>query len=172
MNKNEQSAGTKIEQRTTAESGTSASLEQNGLLSAAVQEGNKLMAEILGYKYHQYPDVYALPGWKIPQSKKIPEKLLYNGAIGKRPYLCRTTKEMKFHFSWDWQIPAFGRTAMAVKTLIPKLPNPEKNGKWYFRNLDKYEKATFCNEPFEGFKIILELIKWYNVAIKSYVGSR
>jgi hypothetical protein len=34
MNKNEQSAGTKDEQRTAAESGTSASLEQNGLLPA------------------------------------------------------------------------------------------------------------------------------------------
>jgi hypothetical protein len=35
MNKNELKAGTNDEQRTTAESGTSAGLEQNGLLSAS-----------------------------------------------------------------------------------------------------------------------------------------
>jgi hypothetical protein len=69
---------------------------------------------------------------------------------------------VKYHSSWDWQIPAFGQIALAVKTLIPKFPKPEENGRWYFRNLDKYEKAIFNNEPIEGHKIVAELLKWYN----------
>lgn len=69
------------------------------------EEGNKLIAEFLGYKYHLHPDVFALPGWKIPTDKMIPAKLLYDGGIGKRPYLARTTKQLKFHSSWDWLMP-------------------------------------------------------------------
>lgn len=72
------------------------------------------------------------------------------------------TDDLKYHSSWDCQIPVWSKIALSVKELIPKLPNPETNGRWYFRALSEYEKAIFNNEPIEGQKIIIELIKWYN----------
>jgi len=159
MQNKELKAGTTDDERTTTDISTSASLVQNGLLSDAGLNENKLVCEFIG--------------WKIESGMEDEKDPFYNEPY-KPGFIPRTIllSKFPFHSSWDWQIPVFGRIAMAVKTLIPKLPNPEKNGKWYFRNLDKYEKATFCNEPLEGFKIIVDLINWYNAEIKSYVGIR
>jgi hypothetical protein len=78
MQNNEQKAGTAAEKRTAADSIPSASLVQNGLLSAAlsVEEGNKLIAEFMDrnkafdprdkiYQYHSSWD------WLMPVVEKI-----------------------------------------------------------------------------------------------------
>ena len=69
--------------------------------------------------------------------------------------------KLKYHSSWDWQIPVWSKIALAVKTLIPKLKDAETNARWYFGLTRKYENAVFENTPEAGQKIIVELIKWY-----------
>lgn len=58
MNKNELQVGTTAEQRTTAESGTSVSLEQNGLLSALSPEESKWYERIKNKLFLSKRDYY------------------------------------------------------------------------------------------------------------------
>ena len=108
-------------------------------------QGNKLIAEFMGYKYHHHPDSFALPGWKIPSGKKIPEKFMNSGKIGIRPYLGRTTKDLLFHSSWDWQIPAWSKVAKSMKDLLPKLSDIEEQAMRYFR-METNRKFSVLNE--------------------------
>jgi hypothetical protein len=102
-------------------------------------EGNKLIAEFMGLKRNVNNKNYLYDKYWI------------------------SARGLKYHSSWDWQIPVYGKITLAVKTLIPKLPNPEENCRWYFRNLRKYENAIFNNEPIEGHKIVVEFINWYTL---------
>lgn len=83
MNKKELSAGTNDEQRTTADSIPSASLEQNGVLSAAlsIEEGNKLIAKFM--------DEYDLYHW------------------GRDPF--NEFLKASYHSSWDKLMPAVNK---------------------------------------------------------------
>jgi hypothetical protein len=87
MNKKELQAGTKDDKRTTADNSSSASLEQNGLLSDAVQEGNKLIAKFMGGKTWNN-DIFLFP-------------------VGESPleHQSEMAKYFKYHSSWDWLMP-------------------------------------------------------------------
>lgn len=82
MNKRNSSAETAADKRTAADSIPSASLEQNGVLSAAlsVEEGNKLIGEFMNHPF--------IKKWKRYNYK------------GEFPY-----KDLKYHSSWDWLMP-------------------------------------------------------------------
>jgi hypothetical protein len=86
MNKNEIQAGTTADKCTAADNSTSASLEQNGLLSAAlsVEEGNKLIAKFMDLEYFINHE-----GTHFVFKK---DKTL--------PYLIP-----RYHQSWDWLMP-------------------------------------------------------------------
>jgi len=65
-----------------------------------INHKNEAMAKFLGYKY--YPVLIVnnerlrIPGWKLHDNPFI-EKLDKQGI-----YLCRVTKDMRFHESYDW----------------------------------------------------------------------
>lgn len=103
-----------------------------------VAEGNKLIVKFMGLE--------------LIEAKDINE----HTNVNKYCYFPR------YHSSWDWQIPVWSKIAKQVKELLPKLPNPEPKIKNYFSQTRLYENAVFNNEPEEGQKIIVELIKFYN----------
>lgn len=108
----------------------------------SVIEGNKLIAEFYAEKREGMPpNLYYRKG------------NLFSGFL---------IKDAAYHISWDWQVPAWAKIALAVKTLLPKLADVEDQAKWYFRMVSKYEEAVFQNKPENGQKIIVELINWYN----------
>ena len=80
--KKELQAGTADKQRTAADNSTSASVEANPMLSAAlsVEEGNKLIGEFMNHPF--------IKKWKRYNYK------------GEFPY-----KDLKYHSSWDWLMP-------------------------------------------------------------------
>lgn len=91
----------------------------------------------------------------------------FNNAKGQTvipDHICKDyfSDDLKYHSSWDWQIPVWGKIGLFVKTIIPKMDEPYEHARWYFGLVTKYEKAVFQNNPESGQKIILELIKWYN----------
>ncbi len=57
-------------------------------------EENKLIAEFMGYKYFPYSKgSVGIPGWKKHENSHLK---IGNG------YLCRATKDIYYHSSWDW----------------------------------------------------------------------
>lgn len=125
-------------------------LAQNRLLSAALSVGNKLIAEFDGWKFHDSDDFYF---------------------ASKEDLYIRWGTDLEYHSSWDWQIPVWGKVALAVKNLLPKLKDVENQARWYFRQCRLYEIAIFQNNPEKGQLVIIELLKWYNGNAVS-VGSR
>lgn len=113
-----------------------------------IQEGNKLIVEILGGKYigkdriggHDY-DMYNLPA-------SFPVKLSTPDEFGmKRTGYCG------FNSQWDWIIPAW----IKLRGLLD--PNNEDQGKW----LDRLGFALYsASEPSMFFDHIVCALKWYN----------
>ena len=68
-------------------------------------EGNKLLAEFLGYKYypHNHPDLKNSrdAGWKL--NIKASSMLKQNPLLGlpREAYLCRHHKGLKYHSDWN-----------------------------------------------------------------------
>ena len=80
-----------------------------------------------------------------------PELLLAN----KRWFL---PEELKYHSSWDWQIPVWSKVA----ALSQKLAMTEELATRHNKLCDKYEEAVFQNNPEKGQQLIVEFIKFYN----------
>lgn len=78
-----------------------------------IREGNKLMAEFLGYKYHGYPDSSELAGWRKPTEpgKRIALKLIKRGPIGECFYLCRSHNDLRFYNEYSWLMPVVEKIA-------------------------------------------------------------
>jgi hypothetical protein len=104
-----------------------------------VLEGNKLIALFMGKKI--------VNNWVQLGDK-------YNGEYD--------ISLLKYHSSWDSQIPAYSKIAHVLKELLPQLPNPETKIKYYFQQERLYQNAVFDNEPQAGQKVIVSLIKLYN----------
>jgi hypothetical protein len=59
-------------------------------------EGNKLIAEFMGYSYYPHTREETLPGWRKEKSHpKI-----------SRTYLARVHKNLDYHRSWEWLMTA------------------------------------------------------------------
>lgn len=138
-------------------------------------EGNKAIAEFMGYIYHPHPDRFALPGWKVPNDKPFIEKLMRIGTIGKRPYLCRTSKEIQFHTSWDWLMPVVEKINKDGSFKVRILFNANGTNGIYGCYIDKVEWVNnylqderisgYSNieNPIESvYKAIIKFINWYN----------
>lgn len=150
MNKNELSAGTAAEKRTEVESIPSASLVQNGVLSAAfsVEEGNRLIVEFLGYKKKAFLEGYA-------------GTFFYKG----RERFCQIGM-MKYHSSWDWLMPVVEKIN---KTLEPLTVSLTVTTAGVF--LTKIHNAICEVDIKLAHSEIVSAIKWYNDNAVS-VGSR
>ncbi len=79
-----------------------------------ILEGNKLIAEFLGYKYFGHNDLKkragTMPGWSrngVVNPKR-------NGNIGDG-WLCRSHNELRFYNSWDWLMPVY-KKALTLNT--------------------------------------------------------
>lgn len=63
----------------------------------SIEEGNKLIATFMGYKYYPHPEQY--PGWR----KEINISISKLGGPKYRPdILCRTTREIPYFNSWNY----------------------------------------------------------------------
>lgn len=71
----------------------------------AINAGNILIANFMGYKYYPHPDEHGLPGWK-KSNRHMPVKLMSRGEIGGAFYIGRVTKDLMFHSNWGWLMPA------------------------------------------------------------------
>lgn len=99
----------------------------------------------MGYKYHTWQEVKRLgdPGWsKFPTS---------NVKISKE-YLCRTTKDMKYHSSWDWLIPVVGKIRDVATFKDDRCIE-------LFTTISKYLLMIQIKDVY---KYCVEFIKWYN----------
>lgn len=115
----------------------SSSLEQNGVLADAVQEGNKFIAHFM--------DEYDLFHW------------------GRDPFneFCKAD----YHYRWDNLIPAWAKFCDKSLEFLPSLKNKvgfEKEVKFYVVQKGKFEKAVHSNNCSQAFEILVESIKWYN----------
>lgn len=86
-----------------------------------ITEGNKLIAEFMGYKYFPHPE-NKNPGWKVNANIEKGSK------IG---YLCRNNHNLRYYNSWSWIMPVLDKIErMGFLTAILYLP------------LDKNHKAS------------------------------
>lgn len=67
--------------------------------------------------------------------------------------------EMKYHISWNWQIPVYSKFMHLFKDLAAKNDDAYAN---YNKLIEDYGNAVFNNDAMAGFKFILENLKWYN----------
>jgi len=153
MQNKELLAGTEAQQRTAAESGTSASLMQNGLLSAAlsVEEGNILIAGFLGYKKKLYVEGYA-------------GSFLYKG---KQRFA--QPGMLKYHSSWDWLMPVWKKLGNLMYEIRRQVSEEDYKRAEIItiHVLKAFQKAEIDS----AFNWIVEGIKWYNDNTAA-VGSR
>lgn len=75
-------------------------------------EGNKIIAEYLGYEYIPHNNNNGLkPGWwklegSVDDKKFIQSKESVFRKVGQSRFLCRNHKELRFYNSWDWLMEA------------------------------------------------------------------
>lgn len=105
-----------------------------------VSEGNRIIAEFDGLikTYNSNGVMFSKDGLKYP------EELLY-------------------HTSWDWQIPAWSKTINEIRKAgiaEEEIRNPKLDK--YFELKRRYGECVYNNKTEEGFKILIEAIKWYN----------
>lgn len=73
---------------------------------------------------------------------------------------------LKYHKSWDWQIKVYSRLGKAMQKLaFDNILNHEFGMRWA-RLMRDHSNATFNNNPLEGFKILVENLKWLNTQQK------
>ena len=107
-----------------------------------ILEGNKLIAEFLGYIYVPYTvgNSGRTHGWVLKNYKLINRKT-------PKLFLGRTTKDLLYHKSWDWLMPCIGK-------ISNKCEEPEE--------LDGLKYALLTNNIEEAWIFCIEFIKWYN----------
>lgn len=69
---------------------------------------------------------------------------------------------VKYHESWDWQIPVWSKIAYLIKEVVLIHKPSKENGGFYLDLLDRYNDSVFMNNPLKGFREIVEAITWYN----------
>ena len=68
-----------------------------------IVEYNKVIAQYMGYKYYPYSEEAKGQtfGWmKYPSASEFSKHNRH-----KNDYLCRTHKDMQFHYNWNWIMP-------------------------------------------------------------------
>jgi hypothetical protein len=104
-----------------------------------VIEGNKLIAEFMGYKYFRYPA--RDPGWR-----KEKGHLKMNGY-----FLCRTHNQLRYHRDWSWLMP-----------VLHKWDTLPHMGEQYEELCDQLDRRITYYEIDEVYPHIVRCITWYN----------
>lgn len=136
---------------------------ENKLLSSA--DKNKVIAEFMGYKYKPHTECnkdafdYDPPGWR--------HKSFIHLKLG--GYLGRTSKELKYDYSWDWlmqcieQIEALGHCVFIVRNEIAIKENSTISSP----SIVNLMKGNGTKSKLEiVYQAVYEFILWYNKQIK------
>lgn len=117
-----------------------------------ILEGNKMIAEFMGYKRCPLLDDKA--NGEMYHRKDPSKAFMY-------------ISKSKYHSSWDWQIPVWEKIGHLMQRYVSKDEVPISAMQEYNRLCDKYESAVFTNNPQKGFQTLLESITWYNAQKQS-----
>lgn len=69
-------------------------------------------------------------------------------------------KNLKFHSSWSWQVPAYSKLANEMKEIDIKTKYLPPINLQYTQLLLEYQVALLENSRQKGFEIIIENLKW------------
>jgi hypothetical protein len=120
-----------------------------------INEGNKLIAQFLGYQYIQFNNPLKIKaGWwhtnTPPILKRIPRPEALTGGF----YLGRSVKDLKYHSDWNQLIPI-------VKKCMKLIPELESKGfKTPITNIAATLVITY--DPLQVFEKCVAFIQWYN----------
>ena len=146
-----------------------------------ILEGNKLIAEFLGYVYVPYTAGHSgRPcGWVIKNYKLVDRKV-------PKLFLGRTTKDLLYHKSWDWLMPVVEK----IENTKPFYSVSNNAGFWYndeTYTVDRNKPQYLCiisdkscrivinsanyflernNKLVATWFAVVEFIKWYNLCQK------
>lgn len=127
-----------------------------------ILEGNKLIAEFLGYKYYPHSDTEKQPGWKLHDLKMIP-KLVNMYPEGKGIYLCRRHDGLRFFNSWDWLMLAVDKIEeLTYRFTISSTFVRVHTCKTSWDDSDEYNCIVFEGKLKCTWYGVVEFIKWYN----------
>jgi len=127
-------------------------------------EGNRIILDFMGYEYI---------GWNDPKHRAIDYSSGYYGRKDVPLHSLKVTGSMlhnplKYHSSFDWQIPVWRKVNLALKDAISKIVN-EKPGLYHtevnalFRRVcNDYNDAVFQNDCNKGQQILVSAIQWLN----------
>jgi hypothetical protein len=106
-----------------------------------IREGNKKIAIFLGYKFTKFKN-WVHVDFDKRKELNIKKPIIYD--------------PLKFHSSWDWQIPAWSKVIKLLNIIQKKTGND-----FTYLKLD-YSHAIEDNKPENGFIVLVEAIDYYN----------
>lgn len=104
----------------------------------SVEAGNKLIAKFTGAKHN-------VAGW---------------GQITIQGKGSMAVSELKYHSSWDWQIPAWNKASLWFNSLLLKADRATREAIKTFR--DQYANGVHNNNIDFCCKTLLSTIEWHN----------
>lgn len=168
--KRELSAGTDAQSSTTADNSTSASVEANPMLSAALSEidkGNILIAEFAGRNFYAYKDNRSY-NKKFKTYQKCYDWIKKQNLHGYKPEIGWQLGFGKYDTSFEWLMEVVEKIEsmkiIVEITLSTVNVFSELNGfdDFYIKGKNKKEAVWLA---------VFEIIKWYNLNTAA-VGSR
>jgi len=137
-----------------------------------ILEGNKLIAEFMGYKYYPITDVKDTyhAGWKINSTASQLSKIDTCGNLpGITAYLCRNHNCLRFYNSWDWLMTGY----LKIKNNIDYGCQSFRISTTYIRvvrldlKLGESTIKTYCYKDYDSELItlwvaVVEFITWFN----------
>ena len=143
------------------------------MIKQKIIEGNKLIAEFMGYKLitpsmRKNPEMWNISYWENPEMKKISGKVLCS------------ENNLRYHSSWDWLMPCIDKIEKSYETK-DTLPRFEINShycsfsikyKQGYKNwivgcyLESPEKIKTNSKIEAAYMVIIEFIKYYNLCQK------
>lgn len=124
------------------------------MIEQEIIEGDKLIAEFMGGEFITDGTGKGLNHIRFKNDPKKDGKLRFFAI-----------EDLKYHSSWDWQIPAWAKLVTLCQQLVTAKKDRakfESARDSYYRFLDRYEQAVCTNNPLVGFKVFNETLKWYN----------
>lgn len=124
----------------------------------AVTEGNKLIAEFMGYTYFGHNDErlkhdngFYDAGWKRKATIRKFDKMAHS----KKAYLCRNHNELRYYNSWDWLKPVIDHITdidnQADEILAKKLEA---------QKLELFHLSILAPLPI-AWKAVVDFITWF-----------
>lgn len=119
-----------------------------------VLDGNKLIAEFMGYEYIPFNNQKDLrPGWwKKGITKLQQDRQGILRKIGHSNFLCRRHHELRYWNSWDWLIPVIKKISQLDYSIDSKLHH----------KILQVESNYIIESRGTIFSQVVEFIEWYN----------